>query len=305
MARDTLGPTLVILPDTPAGNTPSQTAAVTVQTPGGGARPRRSSTSVTPGEVEPTLEPCDDQACAAETGHLWMERPIPADQGHINYVERSILMAPRRTASVSPITASSSSIRPARLSFAVAAGECRGGRARPGRKLRSQAQLLRQPGGHRTRRDERWPACVFAVYLRSVDVRVGQRVEAGSLLGLVGLTGVAIGAHLHFEVRVGANDYESTRNPELWLLPLPYAGEPQGVIAGSVRDPDGNWLPEVTVVIQPISTESDRTRNRFIQTYSTDASNPDERFWRTSPSATYLADCTQCRSTPRRSTPNR
>jgi murein DD-endopeptidase MepM/ murein hydrolase activator NlpD len=105
-------------------------------------------------------------------------------------------------------------------------------------------------------------------HMLNVAVAVGDQVQAGDLLGTVGSTGVAIGAHLHFEVRVGRNDYASTRNPELWLRPLVTAGEPSGAIAGRVVDTQGNLVPEWTVVIRPINTTSDRPRNRFPLTYS-------------------------------------
>jgi murein DD-endopeptidase MepM/ murein hydrolase activator NlpD len=40
-------------------------------------------------------------------------------------------------------------------------------------------------------------------HLSRVSVRVGQRISAGQRIGLVGMTGVATGPHLHFEVWLG------------------------------------------------------------------------------------------------------
>ncbi len=56
-------------------------------------------------------------------------------------------------------------------------------------------------------------------HLSKVLVSPGQQVEAGDLIGEVGDSGVAIGSHLHFEVRRGGDgsNYFSTENPELWL----------------------------------------------------------------------------------------
>ena len=52
-------------------------------------------------------------------------------------------------------------------------------------------------------------------HLSQVMVSEGQLVTAGDMIGLVGGTGVANGgAHLHFEVRIGTNSYDTTRNPE-------------------------------------------------------------------------------------------
>jgi len=52
--------------------------------------------------------------------------------------------------------------------------------------------VVRHPGGVRT----------LYAHLASIDVRVGQEVSGGAILGRVGSSGDATGPHLHFEVRV-------------------------------------------------------------------------------------------------------
>jgi murein DD-endopeptidase MepM/ murein hydrolase activator NlpD len=93
-------------------------------------------------------------------------------------------------------------------------------------------------------------APVYTLYghLSRVYVRLGQRVRRGEAIGAVGMSGVALGPHLHFEVRVGYNDFEHTRNPELWL-------EPQGgrgTIAGRIEDANGRPVPEALVTFHPV-----------------------------------------------------
>jgi murein DD-endopeptidase MepM/ murein hydrolase activator NlpD len=86
---------------------------------------------------------------------------------------------------------------------------------------------------------------VYLIYGHQLEVLVeaGDHLEPGDVLGLVGMTGVAIGSHLHLEVRHGVNDYEHSRNPVLWLRPEPG----QGVIAGVVLDTQGQQVPETPV----------------------------------------------------------
>jgi len=64
---------------------------------------------------------------------------------------------------------------------------------------------------------------LFTLYghLSKILVTTGAHVDAGDLIGAVGHTGVAIGSHLHFEVRKGGDytDQSTTCNPELWLVP--------------------------------------------------------------------------------------
>ena len=67
---------------------------------------------------------------------------------------------------------------------------------------------------------------VFVLYghLVSVEVQEGQWVGTGDYLGGVGMTGIAIGPHLHMEVRIGQNSYLHTVNPALWMRPASYTG---------------------------------------------------------------------------------
>ncbi len=75
---------------------------------------------------------------------------------------------------------------------------------------------------------------------------VGQHVETGDVLGLVGETGATTGPHLHFEVRLGENTFYKTYNPELWIAP------PQGwgVLVGRLTDED-KLLHQFPVEVRP------------------------------------------------------
>jgi len=105
---------------------------------------------------------------------------------------------------------------------------------------------------------------VYTLYghLSRVDVSVGERVTVGKKIGEVGASGVALGSHLHFEVRLGADDYASSRNPELWLAPTSLrlrlstgqlagaapGGIPGGLLAVRVADAKGKLIPTVVNV---------------------------------------------------------
>ncbi|MEE8163275.1 MAG: M23 family metallopeptidase, partial [Anaerolineae bacterium] len=103
------------------------------------------------------------------------------------------------------------------------------------------------------------PVFVLYGHLSRVMARLGQRVTIGEVLGEVGMTGIAIGPHLHFEVRVGANAYTNTRNPDLWLKPLPG----HGTIAGQLLDARGNPIPEALVTFHRAEEPDRRWRETW------------------------------------------
>ncbi len=94
------------------------------------------------------------------------------------------------------------------------------------------------------------PLYTLYAHLSQILVSKGDFVETGNLLALSGDTGMVTAAHLHFEVRVGTNNFYETLNPELWLAP------PQGwgVIVGRLTDGIGEPLLEQEVILTNMDT---------------------------------------------------
>jgi murein DD-endopeptidase MepM/ murein hydrolase activator NlpD len=110
---------------------------------------------------------------------------------------------------------------------------------------------------------------LFTVYghMDKIFVVQGQYVNTGDMIGLVGDTGHVTGVHLHFEVRVGKDNFYGSRNPELWTSP-PMGW---GILAARVMRTDGGLLDRTTVNIHSLDT------NQYwdVKTYGIGAVNPD------------------------------
>jgi murein DD-endopeptidase MepM/ murein hydrolase activator NlpD len=128
---------------------------------------------------------------------------------------------------------------------------------------------------------------VWSTYFHNSEllVETGQRVSARQPIARAGNTGRATNDHLHLEIHTTPADSDSdivvspeeryppfTRNPQLWIEPLPGTG----VIAGRVLDATGEPVPGARVygVRKPEPTE---TPFSFAETYE-DRANPDPLF---------------------------
>ncbi|HTY98493.1 MAG TPA: peptidoglycan DD-metalloendopeptidase family protein, partial [Rhodocyclaceae bacterium] len=230
--------------------------------------PTQPGPSPTPAGILPT-GPCADQACASAVGHFWLERPIPS--AYVNYPDRTYPYGGTLNGTREPhhgvefVNSSGTPIVAAGPGQVVVAGNDHTTAYGPTVDFYGNLVVVQL--------DQTFAGQpVFNLYghMKSISVTVGQHVNTGDRLGLVGATGVAIGPHLHFEVRVGANTYASSRNPELWLKPLRYNGVYEGVIAGRVVDTHGQPVNGYALVIRPISVDSDTPQSRYITTYTPD-----------------------------------
>lgn len=224
-----------LLRDTPnpEADRPTLTATPTAQSAGNQTPrpPTRPVPSPTPTLAPPTY-----------ADHLILERPIAADYN--DWVARFYPYASRGDGTYPPhhgvefVNATGTPVRAVSAGTVVYAGTDErtvwGARASFYGNLiilQLHETYLQQP--------------IYCLYghLSKIEVSVGQRVELLEPIGEIGSTGVAEGPHLHFEVRVGDNNYRRTANPELWLAP--HSG--RGTLVGQAFDSDGVPIREALI----------------------------------------------------------
>ena len=117
---------------------------------------------------------------------------------------------------------------------------------------------------------------VFLLYghLSQVNVQQGQRVQPEDVVGAVGMTGIAIGPHLHIEMRIGANTYQNSANPYLWLKPLPG----NGAVAVRLLTADGLSWPGARLTLARFENNQ-AVWGRMIETYRDDEGIGPDPIW--------------------------
>lgn len=123
--------------------------------------------------------------------------------------------------------------------------------------------LLRHPGLYQGKD-------LFTLYahLSALYVQLGDRVDRGDMIGEVGSSGAADGAHLHFEVRLDRNDYNNTVNPVLWFAPVTTqsAGE-GGTLAGEILGRYGTPMTSLPVTIEKLDQDGAVLDRFYVETY--------------------------------------
>ena len=125
-----------------------------------------------------------------------------------------------------------------------------------------QAVVIRHDFGYKDQQ-------LYTIYahMSKIIAIVGQHVETGEVLGLVGATGATTGPHLHFEVRFPENSFHHTYNPELWIAPP----EGWGVLVGRVTDTNNSTLQQLEISV----TNTTTNESRVVKTYGPGPVNPD------------------------------
>jgi murein DD-endopeptidase MepM/ murein hydrolase activator NlpD len=117
------------------------------------------------------------------------------------------------------------------------------------------------------------PVYLLYGHIRNIQVEVGERVQPGQVIAEIGVEGVSAVPHLHLEIRIGSNDFAATRNPMLWLAPLPDTG----VVAGRLVDGEGRPWQGTRITL--ISGSGDEPQYLYTFTYLDDPQHlihPDE-----------------------------
>ena len=113
---------------------------------------------------------------------------------------------------------------------------------------------------------------LFTVYahMDEITINLGDTVKSHQQIGVLGNTGFTTGPHLHFEIRVGNNDFFQTKNPELWISP------PQGWGIAAARIMNQAYAPIEKLDVKLISLSTKKIYRA--RTYTMRGVNSDDYY---------------------------
>jgi murein DD-endopeptidase MepM/ murein hydrolase activator NlpD len=260
-------PTLPLPSPTPPPATEVQTAPpITSSPPAQQAAP--SATPPPPAAEQAGPVPCAGETCSTQ-GSFLLERPVGPDGRNIIDPSNRFGSYEKRTRAanhgVSFLNSSSTPVLAAAAGTVVVAGD--DSQTQYGLYPNSYGNLVvlqhSLPGFSQ-------PVYTLYAHLSQISVNLNDTVQAGQVIGLVGMSGSVEGSTLDFEVRFGENAYSAVRNPELWLKPLlDGAGQPLGALAGRVLDAQGQYLPVHNILLERLGGPAQPAVDQvYLKTYS-------------------------------------
>lgn len=216
------------------------------------ATPTNEPAATPTNTLTPTPIPCDPfEGFCIEEGHFLFERPIGEDG--CNQIESAYRYGATQNGAREPhhgvefINPSGTRVLAAAPGRVIHAAEDKPAIFSPWERFYGNTVVIRHDLSD-------WDTPLYTLYahLSRIDVEEGDLVETGQLIGEVGMSGRAIGSHLHFEVRVG-KDYTETRNPELWLK---LSDENRGAVVVRVRNQNGKLL-RVPLMVVRVQNQAD------------------------------------------------
>jgi len=229
-----------------ANVTPIPTIALASATPLPARMPPSATPTVTPTQA-PTEQPASEIPLPSATqpptatptleraDHYWLARPIAQEGDFVHWVDRTYPYGGTQFGTrdvhlgVEFVNPRFTAVFAAADGTILFAGEDRAIQFGPQRDYYGNLVVIE----HNRPSPEGVPLYTLYGHLQDVRVEAGQPITRGERIGRVGDSGVAIGPHLHFEVRVGdVYDYRSTRNPDLWIEPYPGYGTLAGRVHG-------------------------------------------------------------------------
>jgi murein DD-endopeptidase MepM/ murein hydrolase activator NlpD len=259
----------IIIQATPSQAEPATTAAETETllpptesfTPTVASVVVASVSSATPEQAEtPTLMPLTAAPALPRIDHYLFSRPFPRSDTLLDYIDRTYPYGSTQNGArevhlgVDYANVRHTTILAIGAGTVVFAGPDSSTRIGPEYDYYGNVVLVK----HDTLSPEGLPVYTLYGHMEKINVKVDQYVTPGDPVGTVGDSGIAIGPHLHLEVRVGGDglDYRTTRNPDLWIKPYPG----YGTIAGRVTTKSGMPVYSQLVLI--------RTETRPRETYT-------------------------------------